>query len=529
MLSAPLRSFSISASCSPVSGFGAAAFLAMTVDPPCPSPGRGSASMHPSVVACAASHTSWVQPDTMATIIPRWEWRTFGTHFGGGRGRRSRRRGRPARPTATRPTCWSRPRDASSGHRQDPLRPHGHQAAPRGGRGRARALGAGPQGRVPDARRGCRARHRGAPAAGDQARPRGVHAAAVPRRGGRTERDGPPRRGPQAPGPLHRRRLLVRGLRRDRERQDHPDHRHRVRRMPPPWSRRSARSASTATPTRATRAGWRRSSTASRSATPSSTSGPTRSSSRSPSSAATGGSTPSSIAPRSPASARGSTRAARSSPRRSSGPIVAIAGMADEAKALGVTATAAVGTAGLRAAGNREAVLDADQGPHRRRDPGHPRRGGGPARLRGRGGRAGLDRGEPRRLRHRRRQLAVHLRPRRPRRRAVQRPGRGRAVHRAVRAGRCGVEGGPRRGARGDRRGPVQPRRPAATRRPRRDGRRHHQHHRGQARDGRLRPDRSSRARSWTAPSWTARSSGTGCSTPTDDARSWASSRSAPR
>ena len=39
--------------------------------------------MHPSVVACAASHTSWVQPDTMTTIIPRWEWRTFGTHFGG--------------------------------------------------------------------------------------------------------------------------------------------------------------------------------------------------------------------------------------------------------------------------------------------------------------------------------------------------------------------------------------------------------------------------------------------------------------
>jgi exopolyphosphatase / guanosine-5'-triphosphate,3'-diphosphate pyrophosphatase len=39
--------------------------------------------------------------------------------------------------------------------------------------------------------------------------------------------------------------------------------------------------------------------------------------------------------------------------------IVAIAGMAEEAKALGVTATTAVGTAGLRAAGNREAVLDA--------------------------------------------------------------------------------------------------------------------------------------------------------------------------
>ena len=39
--------------------------------------------MHPSVVACAASQTTWVQPDTMTTIIPRWEWRTFGTHVGG--------------------------------------------------------------------------------------------------------------------------------------------------------------------------------------------------------------------------------------------------------------------------------------------------------------------------------------------------------------------------------------------------------------------------------------------------------------
>ena len=36
MLSAPLRSFSISASCIPVSGFGAAAFFAMMVDPPMP-------------------------------------------------------------------------------------------------------------------------------------------------------------------------------------------------------------------------------------------------------------------------------------------------------------------------------------------------------------------------------------------------------------------------------------------------------------------------------------------------------------
>ncbi len=39
--------------------------------------------------------------------------------------------------------------------------------------------------------------------------------------------------------------------------------------------------------------------------------------------------------------------------------VVAIKGMADEAAALGVTATSAVGTAGLRAAGNREAVLAA--------------------------------------------------------------------------------------------------------------------------------------------------------------------------
>ncbi len=110
-MSAPLRSFSISASCAPVSGLGRAAFLAMTVILRAPRPVAGR-------LACT-KQWSRVRPATHRGCS-RTPWRRSSRAGNGGRsGRtsagpspRSRRRERPARPTATRPTCWSRAGDA---------------------------------------------------------------------------------------------------------------------------------------------------------------------------------------------------------------------------------------------------------------------------------------------------------------------------------------------------------------------------------------------------------------------------------
>ena len=68
---------------------------------------------------------------------------------------------------------------------------------------------------------------------------------------------------------------------------------------------------------------------------------------------------PSWTGPRSRGSARASTRRGRSPTRRWSARRIAIDGMVDEARDEGARAIAAVGTAGLRAASNREAVIAA--------------------------------------------------------------------------------------------------------------------------------------------------------------------------
>ena len=73
-----------------------------------------------------------------------------------------------------------------------------------------------------------------------------------------------------------------------------------------------------------------------------------------------------------------------------------------------------------------------------------------------------------RRVRHRRRQLAVHVRTRRPGRRAVQRRRGRRPVHGALRPGRGGLRGRAGRGSRRDRRRPRPSRRAAGARRARR-------------------------------------------------------------
>ena len=90
----------------------------------------------------------------------------------------------------------------------------------------------------------------------------------------------------------------------------------------------------------------------------------------------------------------------------------AIGEMAEEARGLDVRAIVAVGTAGVRIASNQAEVLDrlrATVGTHARGDLG---RGRGPARLPGRGDRYRAARRGDRRLRHRRRKLAVHVRSR---------------------------------------------------------------------------------------------------------------------
>ena len=171
---------------------------------------------------------------------------------------------------------------------------------------------------------------------------------------------------------------------------------------------------------------------------------------------------------------------------------------------------AAIGTAGLRIAPNSAALIDAVREPTAasrsrsspaRRRPGWPtsrrfRRSASDARLAGR-------------LRHRRRQLAVHVRPRGPRRRALQRGRRRGPAHGALRPRRHR-----RRGALAAALDAIAADLARLDGRPApesagRDGRRRHEPRRGQARARDLRPATSSTARSSTAPRSTGRSSST--------------------
>ena len=198
----------------------------------------------------------------------------------------------------------------------------------------------------------------------------------------------------------------------------------------------------------------------------------------------------------------------------------AIAAMVAEAREHGVEAIAAVGTAGLRIAPNSAELIDAVRARDRRGDRGDLGRGGGRlAYLAVRAG-LGLSRRLARRVRHRRRQLPVHVRPRRRGRRAVQRGRRRGPVHGAVRPRPCGVRGRARRGDGGDRRRPRPSRRaarrrtgwsgwaaPSPTSRP-------------SSTSSRRTTRRSSRARCSTPQRSTGRSSSTARGAPTSAARS---------
>ena len=135
-----------------------------------------------------------------------------------------------------------------------------------------------------------------------------------------------------------------------------------------------------------------------------------------------------------PPRARASTRRAPSEPEPMRRTMEAIAGMAEEARRAGAVEIAAVGTAWLRAAANGAELVGAVEarcGVRIEIIPGEEE-----ARLAYLAAVSGLELGArpARRLRHRRRQLPVHVRPRRGDRRAVQRPRRRGAPDRALRA-----------------------------------------------------------------------------------------------
>ncbi len=126
----------------------------------------------------------------------------------------------------------------------------------------------------------------------------------------------------------------------------------------------------------------------------------------------------------------------------------AIAGMVAEAETDRALAIAAVGTAGLRIAKNSAAGGRRDPAPGARPRPGHPGRGGEPARVPRGEGRRGAGRGLAGRVRHGRRLHPAHLRPRRHGRRALERGRGGGPVHGALRARGGRLAGDPGGGAR---------------------------------------------------------------------------------
>ena len=181
------------------------------------------------LIACAIASLSPVRADTMSVIIPRFEWRTFGRSFGAAEAAFA-----AMTPTGTADSDETYLLSSDPATRVAPtaivkirfelmdikvLR----EVTAEGLERWEPVLKVGSPMPAADVARVCEALGLEAPS--PAARP---HARAVPGDVRRTRRAGPRRRGPQAPRPLHRRRLLVRGLRRRRRRQVHADHRDRV-------------------------------------------------------------------------------------------------------------------------------------------------------------------------------------------------------------------------------------------------------------------------------------------------------------
>ncbi len=145
----------------------------------------------------------------MAEIVPRWEWRTFGEDFGAAEEAFAALTVERVQESDELYLLAERERCLGQG----PGRAHGRQAAAGGRRRRARAVGAGHEGRLPVGRRRRRRRARKPGGRRDAARPRRVHPRRARRRDRAPERRPAGRRRAQAARPLHRRRLRCRAQR----------------------------------------------------------------------------------------------------------------------------------------------------------------------------------------------------------------------------------------------------------------------------------------------------------------------------
>ena len=364
----------------------------------------------------------------MPGIVPRWEWRTFGSRFGVAETRFS----------ALTPSGVQESDEVYLvGGAGDNVKIRDDlmdiKVLARDRRRRPRALGAGDEGRVPAVRGGRRQGVRGASAPGAGARPRRLHAPGVPRRAGRAV--GRPARGAACTSagsgtssaaarrrcptswwtgrqPHDRDRVRGRGGRRGRGGVG------RARRLP--QHELSGRPAGDPRPT-------------SPSGSPCSTSAPTRSSSTwaSASRSVAGGG--SSIGPRSRASARARGRPGRSRPPRRRARSRRSRAWSRRRTGRASGASSAVATAGLRMAPNGREVVEAVRAATGLEITAIP--GDEESRLAFLAVKSGLGLadGSLDGLRHRRRQHPADVRPRRHRRRAVQRRCRRGAVHRGVR------------------------------------------------------------------------------------------------
>ena len=411
--------------------------------------------------------------------------------------RTSPRSSRPASRRATRPTSCRRRRH----DRQDPRRAHGHQGAASSDANGLQQWKPGPQGRVPDRRRrtvardvGRRCGSRRRPSPATPTRPTQLVARAGRRRARRARR-----RGPQAPRPLRDRRLHVRGHRRRRRRLG--------RRGRSPSSRRTRRPVADAV--RVARASRDYVNTAYPPGLAALLDGvPPRyavidvGTNSIKFHVARARRTARGADPRRPRRAhppgRGAGGERRDTPdaaRR--GRVTRSPAWSRRRRRRSAVAIAAVGTAGLRIASNRDDVVDAIAAAR-------PAstievisgRGGEPARVpRGPAG-LGLPDGVAGGVRHRRRQHPAHVRPRRPRSTSGS----------AWTSARCATRSGSGSTAPSRRRSLAEAlaaiaRRPVAARRPRpgrragRHGRGGHQHHRRRRTAWRPTTRTSSRAR----------------------------------
>ena len=192
----------------------------------------------------------------MTVIIPRWEWRTFGQHFGAAEAAFAALTPSPVHESDE---LYLLPADAESAADSVKIRDDLmdvktlREVAASGLERWEPVLKVGFPLAAADVERVCD----GAPPGAAGERRRRLHARAVPRGGRHAERRRPPGPRPQVTGPIHGQRLHGRALGRRRRRAGHADGRHRIDGRGRGGRGHPSRWGSTATSTRATRAASR--------------------------------------------------------------------------------------------------------------------------------------------------------------------------------------------------------------------------------------------------------------------------------